>query len=400
MTETRNTTSVGFRRLAAASVFASLLVFALSVTIMPAAVNEIVPQLCHNSYVYYGGIYPVWMLGFFVSALIGGRYADKIGKLPMLLAGCTMMALGSFAFGQATTYATVVIAGFVMGAGGGFTEANSMALIADVFGEARRTAMMNFSQVFFAVGAVMGPMAVTSLLVARADWRWAFIGTAALCAVSAVICLAGAARREERPLAHEQIGSWRVLLRDRLVLWLSLGIFLYVGAETGQASALAAYFKHDLRSAGPLAASTVAVFWAGIGLGRMAAAWSSRHLSDYVVICSSLALAVVSQAALLLFSTPGPAIGAALVLGFALAPVWPTIVSRAGAAHPLQSGAVMCIVVSAGSLGAAVVPPAIGQTAARLGMRSALWICFLLLAANLVLFLRLWQRNRVQSEAP
>ena len=175
MTEAPLTTSPRFRRLAAASAFSSLFSFAITVTIIPAAANEILTQLCHNSKADFGLIYPVWMIGFFTCVLIGGRYADRRGKLPVLAAGCVLMAIGCAMFGRASLYYHALASAFVMGAGGGFSEAIAMALIADIFGGSRRTAMMNVAQFFFAAGAVAGPVTTTSLLAAGYDWRWAFI---------------------------------------------------------------------------------------------------------------------------------------------------------------------------------------------------------------------------------
>ena len=361
---------------------------------MPAAANQIIRQLCYGSYAYYGWLYPVWTAAFFVCVLAGGRYADRHGKLPVLSVGTVLMGAGAFVFGRADSYSAVVVAALVMGAGAGFCEANTMALISDVFGESRRTSMLNLAQVFFAGGAVAGPIAVSRLLAEGSDWRWAFIGTSIVCLMAATLCLSALARREERPLWHEHHARWRVILRDKVVLVLSLGILLYVGAETAQSSWAAAYFRHELGATVPRAASSVAFLWAGIGMGRAAATWSSRHFSDLSLICWSTLAALVFQGGLLLTQSPGPAFLMVLGLGFSLGPVWPTIVSRAGATHPRQSGAVMGIVVSAGSIGAALFTPIVGEAASSsMGLRSALWICFALLAINFAVFFVLWQRR-------
>lgn len=395
MTHTADHESCVFRRYAAAAAFASLFAFALSVTVLPAAANEVIAQICHGSNALFGWIYPVWTVGFFICVLIGGRYADKRGKLPVMFAGCLLMGAGAYLFARAPGYYVALAAVLVMGAGGAFTEAISMALVADVFGT-RRTAMLNIAQLLFATGAVIGPLATASMLAQHVDWRWAFIGTAAVCLLAAVVCLVSAARREERPLAHQHEGDWRKLIRDRLILLFSLGILLYVAAETGQASWLAVYFKQHLKSQGQIAASTVAIFWAGIGVGRGTAAWLSRHVSDYSLICWSLGLAALLEAALLLSPSPGLALASVVLLGFSLGPVWPTIISRAGAAHPMESGVVVAIVVSAGGLGAALLPPAIGQVADAMGLWPALWMCFVCSAVNFVLFFRLWRRTRAR----
>ena len=394
--------SNGFRRLAAASAVAGLFAYALTVTITPAAINQISP-ICHNSDKLVGWLFLVWMVGFFVSVLLGGRHSDKHGRLPVMLVGCVLMALGSFGFARVSTYPMAVLMIFTMGAGGGFVEAIAMGVIADVTSADKRTSVMNYAQVFFAVGAVIGPLGVTWLLAASTSyWRWAYVLTGVVCILTALMVFSAVAKREEKPVGPEHRGEWQALLKDRYVLALSLGILIYVAAECGQASWLAKYFRYDryLETTEPIAAATVALFWGGIGVGRYFATWTSKHLSDYAIICIAHGFALVCQVALLVTHSPVLALIAVPLLGFGLAPGWPTIVSRASALHPKQTGTVLGIVVSAGALGAAIAPAAIGQAAYYVGLRQALWICVALLVANLCLFIPMLRHHRAQSLAP
>ncbi len=400
MTETPQTSSARFRLLASASAVAGLFAYALTVSVIPASLNQISP-IAHNSDALIGWLFRVWMVGFFVFVLVGGHYSDRRGKLPVMLAGCLLMAVGSLGFARAQTYSMIALMVLVLGAGGGFVEAIAMGVIADVTSSDRRTSVMNLAQVFFAIGAVVGPLAVTWLLaISTGYWRWAYVMTGVFCILAALTAASAVARREERPAGAAHSGEWKSLIKDRYVLALSAGILIYVGAETGQASWLARYFKEDLVTSAPLAAATVAIFWAGIGAGRSFAIWTSRHLSDYAIICIAHAAALVCQVALLVTDSTVVALASVAMLGFGLAPGWPTIVSIASALHPNQTGTVLGIVVSAGALGAAVFPPAIGQLADHIGLRHSLWLCVLLLVVNLCLFIRLWLRNRAVSEAP
>lgn len=399
MTEPVYQTSDGYRRLAAASAVAGLFAYALTVTITPAAINQISP-ICHNSDALVGWLFRVAMIGFFVCVLLGGRYSDRRGKLPVLLVGCALMALGSFGFAGVKTYPMALFMTFVMGCGGGFVEAIAMGVIADVTSAHQRTSVMNYAQIFFALGAVIGPMAVTWLLTASTSyWRWAFTATAVACVFSALTVLSAMAKHEERPTGQTHKGEWKALLKDRLVLMLSLGILLYVAAECGQASWLAKYFKSDLGTTEPIAAATVALFWGGIGVGRYFTTWTSRHLSDYAILCMAHGIALVCQVTLLVTHSPTVALIAVAVLGFGLAPGWPTIVSRASALHPKQSGTVLGIVVAAGALGAAIFPAAIGQAADYIGLRNALWICVALITGNLCIFIPLLRQHRAAAKA-
>jgi len=390
--------STPFRRLATAAAFAGPFAFALTATIIPAAVNQISP-LCNNRDTLIGWLLGVPMIGFLACVLAGGRLSDTHGKLPVLCVGCALMAVGSCMFARAYTYPVALAAALVMGAGGGCTEAIAMAVVVEVFSAERRTSMMNCAQVFFAAGAVAGPLGVTWLLAKHIDWRWSLVVTSGFCALASALALAAIGKREERPIGRGHVGEWRALLGDPLVIVYALGVMLYVGAEAGQAGWLARYFANDLGAAGPLAAFTVGLFWVGIGVGRAIAAWSAKHLTDYAIICWSLGFATVLQTVLLLFHSAIPALITVPLLGFALASVWPTILSRAGALHPAQTGTVLGVVVAAGGVGAGIFPPAIGQAADAIGLRRALWICPVLIAVNFAVFMRLWARHRAQSEA-
>ena len=392
--------SAGYRRLAVVSAVGGLFSYALICTIFAAAVNQISP-ICGDSDTLIGWLFRVSMIGFIVAVLLGGRYSDKIGKLPVLLVGCVLMSIGSLGFARVTTYPAAVIMSIVMGAGGGFAEAIAMGIIADVTSAHKRTSIMNYAQVFFAIGAVAGPVLVTWLIAVDIDyWRWAFIITALACVVAAVAVASALSKREERPVGETHHGEWKSLLNDRAVLTLSLGVLLYVAAESGQSSWLARYFKDDLAASAPMAAATVALFWTGIGAGRYFAVWTARFMSDYAIVCLAHALAIIFQVTLLITHSSAVAMVSVVMLGFALGPGWPTIVSQASALHPRQSGSVLAVVVSAGAVGAAIFPPAIGQAADHIGMRSALWTSVALLFGNLLIFIPLLIKNRSQSQAP
>ena len=341
------------------------------------------------------------MVGFIAAVLLGGRYSDKIGKLPVLLVGCVLMSIGSLGFARVTTYPAAMIMSIVMGAGGGFAEAIAMGIIADVTSANRRTSVMNYAQVFFAIGAVAGPLLVTWLIAINIEyWRWSFIITAVGCIVAAVAVAAALSKREERPVGETHHGEWKTLLKDRTVMTLSLGVLFYVAAESGQSSWLARYFRDDLSTSAPMAAATVAFFWTGIGVGRYFAVWTARFMSDYAIVCLAHGLALIFQVTLLITHSTNVALVSVIMLGFALGPGWPTIVSRASALHPRQSGSVLAVVVSAGAVGAAIFPPAIGQAADHIGMRNALWTSPALLMANLIIFVPLLIKSRQQSTAP
>lgn len=366
--------------------------------ITPASNNEIA-RAYHASLTMLAQLALAVMLGFLSAVLFAGVYSDRHGKLPTIFAGCLSMTFGLLLFGSTGSFTILVVAAFMMGMGGGLSESTCMALMSDLYSNERRTAMANLSQASFSAGAVTSPLVIGWLLREGIDFRIGYFASAAVCAASGAITFAAMMMRREKPLGkHGGAVRSRQLIRDPLVLTLALGIMLYVGAEIGQSSWLAVYFERYLKSARSLAAASISFMWLGVGVGRISAAWASKHVSEPNIIRLSLAGAAACQAALLLLSTPIPGVVAVLGLGFFLGPTFPTIVSCAGGAYPERSGTVTAIVVAAGATGAAIFPPGIGRAADAVGLRPALWTCFAILAIDFLIFTALRLRKPRRTE--
>ena len=382
-----------YRGLATASAFASLFSYAI-VLIITQSLNNQVKAEYQASFSKLGWLAPCMMAGFFTAVLVAGHYSDRVGKLPMVLTGALCMAAGALMFAVAGSFPLAAAAMLVMGIGGGCSEGASSALISDLYAGPRRASMMNLSQAAFGVGAIVVPIATGSLLKLGIDWRFAYLGTAVVCLATGALTLTALLQRFEKPLGIHAGGGWRAVLRDPLIMFLSVGILLYVGAELGQSNWMSVYFLHNLHADAPLAAMSLSAMWFGIFAGRMIAAWVLRHITESALLCWSLGLAALSEASLLLVGSPVPGLVTSFALGTFLGPVFPTIVSRAGAAYPSQSGLATGMLISVGSLGFAIFPPIIGKVADSAGLRPALWICVAILIANFTLFAHLRRSRR------
>jgi MFS transporter, FHS family, glucose/mannose:H+ symporter len=381
-----------YRRLATAAAFASLFAYAI-VLIITQSLNNEVSEHYHTSFSQLGWLAPALMGGFFVAVLVGGHYSDRIGKLPLLMLGCMSMCAGALIFGAAPSFAIAAAGMIVMGIGGGFSEGTASALVTDLYTGPRRASMMNLAQAAFGAGAILVPLATGTLLKMKLDWRLAYYGTAAICFATGLLTLAALLRGVERPVGVHGDGGWRKVLTDPVVLMLSVGIMLYVGAELGQSNWLAVYFRRELHASASFSAKSLSSMWLGILVGRVLGARALKYLSDYALLCWSATLGILAVCALLLVQSPIAGLFATFAVGLFFGPVWPTIVSRAGAAYPTQTGLVTAVVISLGSIGGGLFPRLIGGAADAFGIRSALWMCVFLLMIALSIFLVLRARQ-------
>lgn len=374
------------QRFAAAAAMGALFTYAVVLTLPQASVNEIAREF-NVSDATLSALFRLLMLGFFCAAIGGGWVSDRLGKLPVVAIGCVLMSAGMLLFQQGGTFASLKVAAILAGMGGGLAEVVATAMISDLYYGPKRTSMMNWSQVIFSAGAFLQPLLFAKMLGMGIGWRYGYAVVAGL-AVVAALAAAGASvkgRSLRHANAHGTV-SWRVILKSRTVLRMSVALLLYIGAELGLVSWVAVYLERDLKASPEMAAAAVAVFWIGIGVGRFVATLLAGRLSDDTMIRLSFALGALFISVLLLMKSPSAALIMVFLAGVPQGPAWPTIVSRAGYAFPGQTGSVLGVVASAGCLGGVFLPTVIGRLSDEYGIRMALWTCVAALILGLTIF--------------
>jgi MFS transporter, DHA1 family, multidrug resistance protein len=108
--------------------------------------------------------------GFALGQLAGGRLSDRGGRRPVLLAGLVCYTIASVGCALSPTGGTLVISRFVQGLGAGACSVLSFAMVQDLFeGDAART-KRSYVTVIFGVVPMLAP-ALGSLLSDSAGWR-------------------------------------------------------------------------------------------------------------------------------------------------------------------------------------------------------------------------------------
>lgn len=384
----------------------SLLAYASVLCVEPACVNQI-KDAYKVSDAQLGLLFPLLMVGFIPTVIWAGRFSDKYGKLPAIVIGNVIMVGGLLLFAFGDSFALSMVGMGIMGVGGGFSEGTSMALVADLHTGPRQTSWMNFSQGIFGIGAIGSPFAVSALLKAGLDWQWGFVMSAAVCGLAGILAFACMLTRGEKPHGHHaEDGGWRELAGSKLLIWLCFGILLYVGAELGTFSWLAAHFKRTIGSSESLAAASGSFFWLGILIGRFTGAWAASRMKEVTLITICLIGAMLADATLLSVRGSTVALAMCVGLGFFLGPVFPTIVAMGGAAFPKKTGLVAGILLAFGSLGGGVLPGVIGFVANQSTVTTGLWSAWVALAVSLGAFVIIsrgaarWSAQTVERTSP
>lgn len=303
-----------------------------------------------------------------LGSFYAGSFITRIGVGHFCLLGSILAAVGLL--GMALAPSWFVLLGLAWFASLGDAMINVG--INTFASHSYRVGTINRLHGFFGLGALLGPLLVTLLVVQGAlSWRWSY---GVLAALQLLLLLGIALSLPRWHMQHsEQENSKPASARESLrypMVWLCIALlFSHTGIQAGVGQ-LSNSLLVESRGINPgLAGTWISIYWTTITLGRLLLGFVVAHLGAVRMMRVSLAGAVLS--ALLLWWNVHPLgnLAALALMGWMLAPVFPTAFSRTpqlvGKRHSANA---LGFQVAAASLGAALLPGAITVLAERGGL--------------------------------
>ncbi len=366
--------------------YAVMAVFAMTLTItsplLPAIAASFALSMAES-----GVIFTANFIGFVTFILIGGILADRWGKQRILAAALGGFAVALLAMPLAPSFAVACAVTLFIGGFGGILESQLGALIAALNPE-RPSYYLNLSQVFFGIGALVGPVAAGLLLSSGVDWRacYAILGVLTLVLASMFVAI-----RAPLLSATDQIrwSAFAALIRDRRFLLICLCVLLYTGAEVGSWGWMSTFLTRSAGFSVVESSAAVGVFWAAMTVGRFLC---GRLTLRYDLRSIIIALAGLSVVVTLISGFVGAklAVWAVIVgLGLTYSSQWPLIVAYGSERYAASSGTVFALLVGSGGLGTTVVPYMIGVIGQQTSIRVAMISPAILFLAIVAIFWRL-----------
>ncbi|MDC0706884.1 MFS transporter [Stigmatella sp. ncwal1] len=341
---------------------------------------------------------------YFLSGLLAGRFVSALGIGGLLAASTGLVTLGVTGYTLAPAFVLMVGAACIIGFGSGAVDAGLNTYAAQNFGPRH----MSWLHAAYSVGAALGPMLMTTVLTAGAHWQ---VGYAVIAATLGLLAVAFITSRRQwggppalasseapvSPAPGAGLTARAVLRRPRV--WLQIGLFfVYGGIEVtaGQWSYTVLTESRAVSTA--TAGAWVVLYWGSLLAGRILLGFVVERIGTARLLRLSSVAAMLGA---LLFALPGlPGVFSALglaILGFALAPIFPGLMSetprRVGgeaAAHSVG------FQVSAATAGIAILPSSAGLLGEKMGL-SAVPVFLALIAA---LFLVLHELLVAHADRP
>lgn len=317
-----------------------------------------------------------FMAGYLTSSFFNGGVISRLGVGGLLAASCFATGAALIGYTLAPAWWLIVGLGVVAGMGAGAIDAGINTYIAANYGEG----LMQWLHASFGLGVTLGPIIMTAGLNLYSSWRFGYIvvGSAQLLLALTFAISIPLWKREQssRPSADAQrLTDYRTPLLATLrrpAAWLSiLMFFLYTGSELTLGH-WAYTLLTESRGVDPSAAGLWAGgYWGTFTLGRLLGGVITRRLGGHNLLRLSMLSALAG--AILLWWNPFPiaSLIAVTLVGFAIAPIFPGLVSgtsqRVGPEHAANT---IGMQISAAGIGGTALPALAGSLARYTSLES------------------------------
>jgi fucose permease len=329
-------------------------------------------------------------IGLIVSSIPSGPIMDSFGTKLVVCIGLFLVAVSFWGLGFISTSRMLYPLAFVLGLGGSMIVAGENTLVA-LINPSQREVAASLLNLFFGVGAFLAPFVVMPVLKRRG-----FSGVLRASSVIAALVLVfhislgfpAATQAHGFPLARA--GS--LLIQPRLLL-LMLLVLLYVGTEFSIWSWTVTFFTQERGYVQKSASLLISLFAVAMIVGRYCDRWVLATIGPEKTMLVSVAGAVICLAAMFHLPSKTAIVVASLAAGLFMAAIYPTAVGLAGQMFPALIGTAISLVITAGWIGAIVIPPAVGFVAERSSVRRGILIpiaaaAFMLISPLALLHLR------------
>jgi fucose permease len=369
----------------------------VSVGLVVASLGPALPELARQtdkSLAQLGTLFIALFGGGLLAQSLSGILADRFGRRIVLVIAAAMFGTSALAMSVSTRMPLLLVFASVMGLGYGGISLSVNVLSSEIAPD-HRASTVNFTNVFFGVGAIAGPLlaglalewwgtpipalqagAVLALIVSPAA---AFVDMPASAVRGKTRDAATPSRKSDVMTSAAGAGSSAGasasakasvtgVVSSTFVWSCAVILGLYAGSEASVGSWTPVYLERTTRLDAVQAAAITSTFWAALCGGRIAAAVAGLRLSSERLLTVSFAAAAVGAALVLVgHGFVWPTVIGLTVLGFAFGPIYPTMMAVVTASSPQAAGAAASRIGMLASIGGMTLPSLHGFFIARIG---------------------------------
>jgi len=339
--------------------------------------------------------------GYMTSSFLSGVLISRMGVGNLLAVSCALTGSALIGYTLVPFWWMMVLLGVLAGLGAGAIDAGLNTYVAAHFGEG----LMQWLHASYGVGITLGPIIMTLALTSFNSWHVGYRivgGFQFFMAACFVLTLSMWSANNDAPKESAQekrLTDYKTPMGETMRqprVWLSvLLFFLYVGAEVTLGTWSYSLLTESRGVPPQMAGFWAGSFWAMFTVGRILAGVYAKRLGINTLIQGGVALAFIGAVLLWLNPSEWTNLLAVALMGFAVAPVFPAMMSgtsrRVG--DHFASNTIGMQMAAAG-LGTAIIPSLIGVLARQISLE-VVPVCLIILFAGLFGTYRLSQPKAI-----
>ncbi|MBK8780668.1 MAG: MFS transporter [Anaerolineales bacterium] len=327
--------------------------------------------------------------GYMTSSFLSGTLISRMGVGNLLALSCALTGSALVGYTLVPSWWMMVALGVFAGLGAGAIDAGLNTYVAAHFGEG----LMQWFHASYGIGVTLGPIIMTLALTNLNSWRVGYRvvgGFQFFMAACFVLTLSLWNARDDAPKESEpekRLTDYNTPMGETMrqtKVWLSvLLFFLYVGAEVTLGTWAYSLLTESRGVPPQIAGFWAGSYWATFTIGRILAGVYAKRMGINTLVQGGVVLAFIG--AILLWWNPSESVNllAVALMGFAVAPVFPAMMSGTSARVGDHFAAnTIGMQMAAAGLGTAIIPSLIGVLARQTSLE-VVPICLVILFAGL-----------------
>jgi EmrB/QacA subfamily drug resistance transporter len=153
------------------SVMMSTGLVAIDSTILATAVPSVVADL--GGFAQFPWLFSIYLLAQAVSVPLYGKFADIVGRKPMMLTGVSIFLVSSVLCGSAWSMLSLIVFRALQGIGAGAVLPIGQTIVADIYSLVERARVIGYLASVWAISSVVGPT-LGGVFSDYVSWRWIF----------------------------------------------------------------------------------------------------------------------------------------------------------------------------------------------------------------------------------
>lgn len=168
---------------------------AIDSTILATAVPAVVADL--GGFSQFPWLFSIYLLAQAISVPLYGKFADIVGRKPMMLLGVAVFLVSSALCGAAWSMLSLIVFRALQGLGAGAVLPIGQTIIGDIYTLAERGRVIGYLASVWAIASVVGP-ALGGVFSDYVSWRWIFFINIPLAILAMAMLQRGFTERVER----------------------------------------------------------------------------------------------------------------------------------------------------------------------------------------------------------